>query len=243
MNETSKDIAVQKLSAAPLGERGIVLRNLDDLWRFSNMVIKAKLAPPTIVTTEQACVVIQCGLELGLSPMAALQNMYVVNQKPTLYGEVGIGLCWASGKMEEFQQWYTGTYPTDDFTAHCKTKRKGVDAWKEREFSIADAKRAGLWEQKTSTGKPSNWMLYPKDQLMWKATWRCLRSSYADVLKGVQGHEDVDVIEAQYEVIPPTDRRNRSDEIAERLERAQTERPVPAEETPVPDLLETVETK
>jgi hypothetical protein len=54
-----------------------------------------------------------------------------------------------------------------------------------RSFTIEDAKQAKLW------GKDGPWSTYPYRQMSWRAFWFAARDSAADVLKGLQGVEEL----------------------------------------------------
>jgi hypothetical protein len=69
-------------------------------------------------------------------------------------------------------------------TAVCQTSRKGKDANVVGRFSVADAKRAGLW------GKSGPWTQYPKRMLQLRARGFALRDAFPDVLKGLVTAEE-----------------------------------------------------
>ena len=69
-------------------------------------------------------------------------------------------------------------------TAVCKTSRKGKDANVVARFSVADAKKAGLW------GKAGPWSQYPKRMLQLRARGFALRDAFPDVLKGLVTAEE-----------------------------------------------------
>lgn len=171
-------------SHVEIKRRGVEITTLEDLHKFSQWIIKANMNPPTAKTAEAVCLIIQFGFELGLSPMSALQNIYIVNNRPALYGEIGIALARSTGQLEHFKEYTTGEFPNDDFTAVCEIRRKGDSVTTVKEFSVSDAKIAGIWMQNV-------FKTYPKDLLQWKATWRGLRRTFADVLKGIGGYEDL----------------------------------------------------
>ena len=52
------------------------------------------------------------------------------------------------------------------------------------EFSVQDAKRAGLWGKMSASGKPTPWVLYPDRMLLFRARGFNLRDNFGDVLKG-----------------------------------------------------------
>ena len=88
----------------PIGERGIVLRSLEAMTQFAAMVLKSKLAPREFNDIPSVCIAIQYGLELGLTPMAALQGVAVINGKPSVYGDSALAVCYGTGLVEEFSE-------------------------------------------------------------------------------------------------------------------------------------------
>ena len=165
------------------GERGLVLHDLESMQRFATMVLTSELAPSQYKKGTQAqqianvCVALQYGLELGLSPMQALQGVAVINGKPTVYGDALLGLCYASGLVEEFAVDVQGT--GDARGAVCTVKRQGVENKIVRAFTIGDAKKAKLW------GRPGPWTQYPERMLEHRARGFALRDAFADKLRGV----------------------------------------------------------
>ena len=165
------------------GERGLVRHDLDSMQRFATMVLAADLAPSQYRKGSQAqqvanvCVALQYGLELGLSPMQSLQGVAVINGKPTVYGDALLGLCYASGLVEEFEVEVQGT--GDARGAVCTVKRQGVENKIVRAFTIGDAKKAKLW------GRPGPWTQYPERMLEHRARGFALRDAFADKLRGV----------------------------------------------------------
>ena len=165
------------------GERGLVLHDLDSMQRFATMVLASDLAPSQYRKGSQAqqvanvCVALQYGLELGLSPMQSLQGVAVINGKPTVYGDALLGLCYASGLVEEFEVEVQGT--GDARGAVGTVKRQGVENKIVRAFTIGDAKKAKLW------GRSGPWTQYPERMLEHRARGFALRDAFADKLRGV----------------------------------------------------------
>jgi hypothetical protein len=161
-------------------------------------------------------VAIMHGLELGLTPMAALQRIAVVNGRPTIWGDGAIGLVRASGLAEYIKEWIEGD--GDARTAHCEAKRRGDPNPSSGKFSIADAKRAGLWSpearvrRKNRAGETyekdndSPWHRYPDRMMQMRARAFALRDGFADVLGGLYLREELDGEdrrEAQSPPVPP----------------------------------------
>ncbi len=184
--------ATPRKAPIPVSERGIVINDMDSLWRFAQYVAVSGLAPKGIEKPEAIFVAIQMGLEVGLSPMAALQNIAVINGRPTIWGDAQLGIVRATGELEEFAEWYevggqkTTRNPTtfsDDVTAVCHVKRKGYEA-QDSAFSVADAKRAGLW------AKAGTWTQYPARMLRWRSRGFNLRDNFGDALRGMISTEE-----------------------------------------------------
>lgn len=124
----------------------------------------------------------QKGAELGLSPTQALDGIAVINGRASVWGEAATALVLASSLCEQHSISYHGE--GDNLTARCTVKRKHMSP-ESFEFSVADAKQAGLWGKNT-------WKSYPKDMLGWKAKARAYRSLFADCLKGIMIREDME---------------------------------------------------
>ena len=205
-----------------IGQRGLILHDLDAMQRFAQLVLASELAPTaykkgsTAQQVANVCVALQYGLELGLSPMQSLQGVAVINGKPTVYGDALLGLCYASGLVEEFEVNVAGTGDTRG--AVCTVKRKGVENQIVRAFTIADAKRAKLW------GRAGPWTQYPERMLEMRARGFALRDAFADVLRGVISAEEAqdypteEARDAQSSVVEEEPRIMIVDEISDVLE-------------------------
>ncbi len=164
---------------------GVSLNSIDDMRAFAEIVVKSKLAPKGFESPESVLIAIQMGAEVGLAPMSALQNIAVINGKPCLYGDAPIALVRASGQLEVFaERIERGDGSDDQMAAYCTVQRKGYAAT-EQKFSVADAKKAGLW------GKSGPWSAYPKRMLQMRARSFVLRDTFADVLKGFRIADEV----------------------------------------------------
>jgi len=162
----------------------IVPVDFDGAYRIANVVVQARMAPKTLDTVEKAMVAILHGLEVGLTPMNALQSIAVINGRPTIWGDGAIGLIRASGLLE----WMRESLSEVDgvLTATCTLKRKGDPEPAVGTFSLADARTAGLLT------KDGPWQTYPKRMLQARARAWPLRDTFADVLKGLHIREEVE---------------------------------------------------
>jgi len=162
---------------------GLIPNNFEGLWRMATIMSQSGMMPRGVSRPESVFVAVQMGLEIGLAPMQAVQNIAVINGRPSIWGDSVLGLVRASGKLKSFSETFKGSFPNDDFTAVAVAERDNEHI--EREFSISDAKAAGLWK------KEGPWRQYPKRMLQMRARSWVLRDGFGDVLKGLRTTEEV----------------------------------------------------
>jgi hypothetical protein len=177
--------------------RGLALASFDDAFRFAQMVAKSDFSPKDFRGKPESCLLaIQHGSEIGLSPMQSLQNIACINGRPAIWGDAALALCLASPVCDGIHETIEGD--GDNMTAVCQTSRKGKDANVVARFSVADAKKAGLW------GKSGPWTQYPKRMLQLRARGFALRDAFPDVLKGlVTAEEAQDYPQQPAAPVPP----------------------------------------
>jgi hypothetical protein len=169
----------------------IIPQDFDACWRLGSAISSAGMGPRGM-SAEQITIAIVQGLEVGLTPMAAVQSIAVVNNRPTIWGDGAIALVRASGKLESISEAVAGE--GDKMVATCSVKRKGEEE-AVRTFSAAEAKTAGLWDKDI-------WKKYPKRMLAMRARAYALRDVFADVLKGLAITEEVQDYDIK-DVTPP----------------------------------------
>ena len=166
---------------------GLELRTLDDAWRFATAVTKSGLAPKGLDTPEKVLIAMQMGAELGMPPLSSLQNIAVINGRPFLTADLMLAVVRASGLFDEAA--FVERIENRDGVpvAICQVRRKPDGKPIVREFSLDDAKRAGLLRPNTP------WAQYPLRMLQMRARSWALRDTFSDLLKGMRAVEDVDV--------------------------------------------------
>ena len=163
----------------------ITKRRMDELRDFVKLSLEGGYAPKGMTEASGICAIIY-GSSLGLNPMQALQEVAVINGRPSIFGDAALSLVLASGKMDgtPIEEW-EGKPNTDDFRAVCIVKRVDSETCVRKEFSIAMAKKAKLW------GKPGPWTSYPARMLQMRALAWALRGAFADILHGMGIGEEV----------------------------------------------------
>lgn len=157
---------------------GFAPSTLTEAMEFSKLLAESSMVPRQYQGKPQDVLVcVQWGAELGLAPMQALQNIAVINGKPSVYGDAAMAMVQNSPVCEDIEE-YIENEGTPNPVAVCVAKRKGRKPVVAK-FSIEDAKRAGLW------GKQGPWTQYPKRMMQMRARGFALRDAFADVLKGL----------------------------------------------------------
>jgi len=158
--------------------QGFAPATITEAMEFSKMLADSSMVPRAYQGKPQDIMVcVQWGYEIGLAPMQALQNIAVINGKPSVYGDAAMALVQASPVCEGVEEYMEGE-GTPNPVAVCVAHRKGRKPVTAK-FSVEDAKRAGLW------GKQGPWQAYPKRMLAMRARGFALRDAFPDVLKGL----------------------------------------------------------
>lgn len=196
---TSTAVAVsepaQSKAQISFGNQGVQLSSIDEAFRFAKAVVASGFAPRGMEKPESVMIAIQLGMELGLTPMAALQNTAVINGRPAIYGDAALALVRASGLLVSYQEEEIGEAGKDTHGYKVTAQRQGFAAQSET-FTVADAKQGKLW------GKSGPWSDYPKRMLKFRARGFILRDQFGDVLKGLRTVEEARDISPEINVTP-----------------------------------------
>lgn len=164
-------------------QRGFAPATLTEAVTFSEMLSNSNMVPKAYQGKPQDILVcVQWGMEMGLAPMQALQNIAVINGKPSVYGDAMMALVQASPVCEDIEEFFENE-GTPNPVAVCVAKRRGRKPVIAK-FSVEDAKRAGLW------AKQGPWSAYPKRMMQMRARGFALRDAFPDVLKGLISAEE-----------------------------------------------------
>lgn len=187
-------------------------QNLTEAIEFSKLMAKSEVVPKEYIgKPANILVAVQMGMELGLSPIQAVNSIAVINGKPTMYGDAPLAVIKASGVLDpNFAQGGIDERSPEECLAaaegRCAVKRKDQAQPTIRTFSRADAEKAGLYRRSGPTGP---WNTYEGRMLMFRARGWALRDSCPDVLKGLRIAEeesDVPVQATEYEIKKPASR-------------------------------------
>lgn len=154
-------------------------RNFGELEAFANRVVRTQLVPQAYRNKpDDAMVAMMFGKETGgLGPLTSLQFIAVINGRPGYYSDAVPGVALNKGLITDIEILEEGAPFQDDYRKVVViTKANGNKT--RAEFSVADAKRAGLWD------KAGPWKQYPKRMLQWRAIGYGVRDAAPHLLFG-----------------------------------------------------------
>lgn len=158
--------------------------NFEHSFRIANMMAKSEMVPKSYKDKPQDILLaMEYGIALGLAPLAAVQNIAVINGKPSLYGDSILAVCSAHPEFENIDE--SPILEGDKVVGYrCCVKRKGRSPVTQV-FTIKDATEAGLW------GRQGPWRQYSSRMLQMRARAFALRDCFADALGGMRVIEEV----------------------------------------------------
>jgi hypothetical protein len=134
-------------------------------------LVRSTLLPSTVNTPEKAIAIMMLGRELGIGAWAALNNVNVIQGKPTVSPQLMLGLINRSEQLEDM------AVNSTDQGCTVTMKRKGRTPHTET-FDMKDAQSLGL------TGK-DNYKKQPATMMKWRAVAACARVVFPDVILGL----------------------------------------------------------
>jgi hypothetical protein len=137
---------------------------------------------------NEVAVAILHGKEIGLTPLLALQSIAVIGNRPCVYGDAMPGLAFNKGLIIDMVERIEGK--GEEMMAICEVTRPNGTIVTQT-FSVADAKKAGLWD------KAGPWKQYPRRMLQWRARSWAIRDAAPHGLFGMSAEEarDIDIAE------------------------------------------------
>ena len=160
-------------------------QTFDEKYKMAQVLSQSGLIPQGLNTPEKVCVALQWGHELGLSPMVAVNNIAVINGKPTLSADI-------MGAVVKRSPEYGGIewIKNSDTEAECKITRilpNGKTESIVSRFSMEDATKAGL------AGRDV-WRKYPRRMLKHRCLSYGLKDMFPDLLAGLYTPEEMESI-------------------------------------------------
>jgi len=179
MSEENKQLSTEIKKV--VSENWLMPKSYETAWRMAKAISSSDLAPKDYKgKPENTLIAIQMGAELGLSPIQAVQNIAVINGRPSIWGDAMLAIVQSHADFAGIKE------SSDANSATCTVKRsiKGNVCEFTQTFTMQDAQVAGL--------KGGNvWAKYPRRMMQMRARGFCLRDAFADALKGLNMAEEV----------------------------------------------------
>ena len=178
-------IAVVEQPAPDEWERSLEPRSMHEACLLAKRMYEARMFsaygnPQAVLTT------LLLGRELGLSAMASLRSVHIIEGRHSLSAELMVALVLKSGLAEHF----TLIESTDTICTY-ETKRKDAPQPQRLSYKIEQAVQAGLLVPPRPGRRPSPWHTMPDKMLRARAKSELARLEYPDLLAGLYTPEEL----------------------------------------------------
>jgi hypothetical protein len=204
LREKPKLVAQQEVMA-------IMPTTIEEAGRYATGLVRAGIVPDAFreggrkenpANPELVMMGVLKSMELGVPPQTGLAGLLPLNGRFSVWGDLAAALVQRTGQVERQQSIEIGgsfdpntpiaDWP-DEYGYRVLYWRKGQADPYVGEFTVRDAKRAGLW----ANARRQPWLSYPKRMLFNRARAFALRDGFADGLSGLT------IAEEQMDHLPP----------------------------------------
>ena len=166
------------MNEVALSSASLMPQTYEGKLQMAGALAKSGLIPTGLNTPEKVFVALQWGHELGLSPMVAVNNVAVINGKPTLSADI------MAAVVKRSPEYMSETRAECEITRILPNGEKEVQ---KSSFSMQDAQNAGL------AGR-DNWKKYPKRMLKHRCLSYGLKDMFPDILAGLYTPEEMESV-------------------------------------------------
>jgi hypothetical protein len=184
---------------------GLPINDLDQAYRLSQALAMASIVPDDLRGKPGNVLAIMLyGQDLGMSPMQAIQGIYVVKGKPQLSGTTWLALARRAGHKVRFLE-QTNERCTIEITRADDASHPHVET-----YTLQDAVDANLVTVKdgkpvarSPKGDPLPWELHTRTMIRNRAISNAAKAACPEVALGFAVEGDYDYIAEATEVQPP----------------------------------------
>ena len=163
----------------------LIPTDVDQALRISEMFAKSDLVPDNYKNKPaNIFLAVYAGASLGLAPFQAMQNIAVINGKPSIFGDALLAMVRNDKRCLSVKESIVGE--AMNRTATCIVSRLAPNGETEivsSSFCLGDAQKAGLLNR-------GPWKSYPDRMLQMRARGFALRDAFADVIGGLITSEE-----------------------------------------------------
>ena len=160
-------------------------QTFEQKFKMAGVLCRSGLLPQGLSTPEKVCVALEWGHELQLPPMVAVNNIAVINGKPTLSVDIMAAVVKRSPEYGGIE--WTKATETEMECVVSRILPNGKIEKTVSRFTIDDAMTAGL------TGKDV-WKKYQKRMLKHRCLSYGLRDAFPDILAGLYSPEEIESV-------------------------------------------------
>lgn len=180
--ETVETVPTEKKDMVPVGQMFPRFPTQAEWNTINTIAVTLKnggVLPKGIDTVQKMVVVLQAGREIGLQPIEALNSLYFVNGKVSMYGE--------AVPMQIMRAGHKITWGKCDKHEATVTITRGDDGQEMTQtFTMEEAKERGY------TSNPI-YQKYPENMLKWRVLGMVAKFIAPDALRGIGIKEDMEV--------------------------------------------------
>lgn len=192
---TKNQVAVTKDNSKKLEVKREVLE-WDKLMEMSNFLANSMIIPAMYQRRpENVLIAVDLASRMGVSPMMVMQNLFVIQGKPSWSGQAVASLIRSSEQFKNVELHYIGEEGTKEYGAYVTAERNGK-VLKGTVVTIDMAQREG-WYQKAG----SKWQTMPTQMLGYRAYSFFGRLYAPEVMMGLHTVEEVEDYVQEVEVV------------------------------------------
>lgn len=195
-NQHESGLQVVQPTPLPAAQRGPRLglptsAEMDALREYGEVMVRSGFCPSHIKSAEAAIVVMRYGHQLGIDEFTALQNMYVLNGRASMFANLLHSIMLRDHTGEAIK---VVEFTPERCEIACKRKDRPDVA--RISYTIEEARAAGLADK-------AIWKQYPADMLFNRCISRASRQVFRDSTMGMYTPEEIgaNVIEVDGEVV------------------------------------------
>lgn len=179
---------VEAKSYTPSTEIVREMMTLDKLMEMSTMLSKSTIVPVNYQNRPENCLVaLDMASRMGVSPMMVMQNLYVIQGKPSFSGQAIAAMIRSNPQFKNVELHFVGEEGKDSWGAYVTAEKvSNGRLLKGGTVTIATAKKEG-WYQKTG----SKWQTMPEMMLSYRAHTWFGRVYCPELLMGLQSTDEV----------------------------------------------------
>lgn len=158
--------------------------------KLATQLAQTELVPPQYKNKPMELFIAMAhGYALGLTVEQSIQDIVVINGKPTVYGDTLLGIVKAQPDFVDILE--EPIIENDTVTGFICTVRRRGQSDVVRTFTLDLARKARLLARQI-------WQQYPERMLQMRARAYAVRDAFPDALKGIKSYEEViDYIDVQ----------------------------------------------